>query len=52
MTKPRRRTRKPKPEENARRLIQVLESNLATATSPELKQRLQRAIESLKQKTA
>jgi hypothetical protein len=46
-----RRPRKP-PREHGDRLVKILQQNLATATSPELRERLRRAIEALKAKAA
>jgi hypothetical protein len=46
-----RRTRG-KPEQHRERLLAILEANLARATSPDLRERLQRAIAAIKGKKA
>jgi hypothetical protein len=45
-----RRPRKPPLQDHAARLVRILEANLATATDAELRARLQRAIEALREK--
>lgn len=40
------------PAQHAERLLKILQANLARATSQELRARLQRAIDSLKEKPA
>jgi hypothetical protein len=47
-TAAKRRRPKPDPEANARRLLEILQRNLATATDLGLRQRLERAIDALK----
>jgi hypothetical protein len=49
MKKPRRRPT-PKPEKNARRLLQILTANFERTRDPALRERLQRAIAVLKAK--
>jgi len=51
-TKRRRATAKPDPEQNALRLLRILEQNLATSTEPALRLRLLAAIATLKGKRA
>jgi hypothetical protein len=46
-----RRTRG-KPEQHSERLLKILRANLAHATSPELREQLERAIAALKEKRA
>jgi hypothetical protein len=49
MTKHRRRT--VKPEDNARRLLKLLEQSFKSSTEPALRERLMRAIAALKERT-
>jgi hypothetical protein len=48
-TTKRRRTRT-SPQQHAKRLLRILTANLATATSPELRRRLEAAIRKLEEK--
>jgi hypothetical protein len=50
MTKQRRPT--PKPAQHSARLLKILEGNMQRATSPELRMRLQSAIDSIKKRAA
>jgi hypothetical protein len=48
---PKRRRPRTAPQQHGERLLAILEANLARATSPELRERLERAIEALKERT-